>query len=40
MKQHPNRQPGRAITMDGGDDNDRDADKDFESNRFDDSRLE
>jgi hypothetical protein len=35
MKQHPNRQPRRAETMKGGDDDDGDADKQFECNRID-----
>jgi hypothetical protein len=30
MKQHPDRQPGRAIAMNRGNDDDRDADQEFE----------
>jgi len=35
MKQHPNRQPGRAITMGRRDHDDRQTDQDFESNWID-----
>ena len=35
MKQHPDREPRRAITVNGRDYNDRDADDEFESERID-----
>ena len=35
MKQHPDRQPRRAITVQGGDDDDRDTDQKFESDWID-----
>jgi hypothetical protein len=35
MKEHPNRQPGRAIAMHRRDDDDGDTDQDFESNWID-----
>jgi hypothetical protein len=35
MKQHPDRQPSRAITMHGGDHDDRQANQDFEGGRID-----
>ena len=31
MKQHPDRQPRRAIAVNGGDDDNREADQEFES---------
>jgi hypothetical protein len=39
MKQHPYRHPRRAIAMNGGNDNDRDADYEFESKLIDDYDL-
>jgi hypothetical protein len=35
MKQHPDRQPGRTITVQGGDDDDRRTDQNFESDWID-----
>ena len=35
MKQHPNRQPRRAIAVQGGDDDDRHADQNFEGDWID-----
>jgi hypothetical protein len=39
MKQHPDRQPRRAKTMNGGNDYDRDADYEFEGKWIDDYDL-
>jgi hypothetical protein len=39
MKQHPDRQPRRAKPVDGGDDDNRDADYEFEGKRIDDCDL-
>jgi len=39
MKQHPDRQPGRAIPVNGGNDDDRDADYEFERKGIDDCDL-
>jgi len=36
MKQHPDRQPRRAIPVNGGNDNNRDADYEFELKGIDD----
>jgi hypothetical protein len=36
VKQHPDRQPGRAIPVNSGNDDDRDADYEFEGKRIDD----
>jgi hypothetical protein len=38
MKEHPNRQPGRAITMYRRDDDNGDTDQDFESYWIDEGR--
>ena len=35
MKQHPDRQPRRAVTVQGGDDDDRDTDQKFEGDWID-----
>ena len=35
VKQHPNRQPGREVAVNRGDQNDRESDQDFESNWID-----
>jgi hypothetical protein len=39
MKQHPDRQPRRAITVQGRDDDDARADQDFESDWIDGDAL-
>jgi len=39
MKQHPDRQPGRAKPVNGGNDDDRDADYEFEGKGIDDYDL-
>jgi hypothetical protein len=38
MEQHPDCQPRRAVTVDGGNYNDADCDQDFKSKRI-DNRL-
>ena len=39
MKQHPDRQPRRAKAVNGGNDDDSDADYEFEGKRIDDYDL-
>src|SRR6266478_2995372 len=39
MKQHPNRQPSRAIAVQGGDDDDRHADQNLEGDWIDGRRT-
>ena len=39
MEQHPDRQPGRAKPVNGGNDNNRDADYEFERKGIDDYDL-
>ena len=39
MKQHPDRQPGRAKPVNGGNDNNRDADYELERKGIDDYAL-
>lgn len=40
MEEHPNRQPRRPVAMDGGDDDDRNADYEFKRERIDGGDLE
>jgi hypothetical protein len=39
MKQHPDRQPRRAVTVNGGNDDDGNADYEFERKGIDDYYL-